>query len=241
MGSWRRILIGVASAVVVLGAAGAVAAFGWGGGFGFGPGARRAPIARGAGPMHGPGYAGGAPGAMPGHGSGYTPGMMPGYSAGGTPGAAPGYGRMPGPGMMRGMWGNGPQAGAPAAGTPNGTATPSSSSSSSASTPAPTVAVKPDGQVSFRKDIEPIFQSQCASCHIGRQLGGLSLADYQSLMKGGASGPVVVKGEPGSSLIIQALTGKADSISQMPLGRSPLPEADIQNISDWIKAGAPNN
>jgi hypothetical protein len=41
-------------------------------------------------------------------------------------------------------------------------------------------------------------------------------------------------------LIIQALEGTA-CIDQMPDGRDPLPEEEIQTIRDWIEAGAMNN
>lgn len=51
----------------------------------------------------------------------------------------------------------------------------------------------------------------------------------------------VLPGDPGASLLVQAVEGTSTSVPQMPFGRTPLPAADIQAIRDWIQAGANND
>ena len=91
--------------------------------------------------------------------------------------------------------------------------------------------------VSFSKDVLPLFQKNCTRCHGGgspRQ--GLSLESYQAVMKGSNNGAVVVAGNPDKSPLYTLVKS-----GTMPFGGTKLADADIQKISDWIKAGAANN
>jgi len=91
--------------------------------------------------------------------------------------------------------------------------------------------------VSFAKDILPIFQKNCIRCHGGSSpRSGMSLENYQGVMKGGASAPDVVAGNPDKSALY---TYPKDGI--MPPSGAKLSAADVQKIYDWIKAGAANN
>lgn len=96
-------------------------------------------------------------------------------------------------------------------------------------------------QISYAQQIQPIFNASCggSQCHIGGTANGLSLSSYSSLMQGGNSGAVVIPGNPDNSIIIRRLEG--DITPQMPFGRSPLPQATIQLIRDWIAEGAHDN
>ena len=62
--------------------------------------------------------------------------------------------------------------------------------------------------VSFKKDIQPIFTAHCAACHISIVSGGLTLANYQGLVKGGTivPGPVF---KAGRSCTQRALADRA--------------------------------
>ena len=93
--------------------------------------------------------------------------------------------------------------------------------------------------VSFANDIKPIFESNCAPCHISGKSGGLKLASYADLMAGGEDGKVVVESDSANSVIIGHLEGTVPP--RMPLGRDPLDNALIQKIKDWIDAGAKDN
>jgi mono/diheme cytochrome c family protein len=91
--------------------------------------------------------------------------------------------------------------------------------------------------VSFSKDVLPILQGRCVSCHAGPGAPrGLDMTSYSSLMAGAANGPVVVPGNPDGSPFIQMILQ-----GTMPKSGPKLLPKQIQTLSDWVKAGAPNN
>lgn len=94
------------------------------------------------------------------------------------------------------------------------------------------------GGVSFKLDVLPIFQSRCAICH--GDDGGWDSSTYESVMTTGDNGPVVVAGDPASSLLAQKVQGTQTDGGPMPPGGS-MDDRTVQTILDWIKAGAPNN
>lgn len=108
--------------------------------------------------------------------------------------------------------------------------------------------------VSFQKDIKPILQTSCISCHDGSGEGvtksAFSAKDYDSVMKGTKFGPVIVAGNSESSTLYRLVAHKADQSVQMPPhhkkslaeGRmSPLDKEQIELIKLWIDQGARNN
>jgi mono/diheme cytochrome c family protein len=103
----------------------------------------------------------------------------------------------------------------------------------------------PAAQLSFSKDIEPIFQAHCAACHISQQLGGLYLGSYAGLIKGGTvvPGPIVKRGNHQASTLWQIIqpNGPWPGGNRMPLGGPYLSAAQIQTIATWIDQGAKNN
>lgn len=102
---------------------------------------------------------------------------------------------------------------------------------------APTATPSTSAQVSYSKDIQPIFSQNCVRCHGGR--GGLYLDSYAHVMDGGVNGPVIVPGSPQDSLLVKRIEGIVQP--QMPLGGTPLSQADIDLIVNWITEGAPDN
>jgi hypothetical protein len=91
--------------------------------------------------------------------------------------------------------------------------------------------------VSFREDVFPIFARSCRLCHGAG--GGLSLADYETLMEGGNTGPVVVPGDPGASVLYRRVAGVVRPA--MPPGGLDLPPSEVDVIRRWIEQGAPDN
>lgn len=85
---------------------------------------------------------------------------------------------------------------------------------------------------SYKKDIDPIFQSRCVGCH-GKS-GDYAVDTYANLMKKN-----IVPGNPDTSTLVQRIEGKIPP--QMPMGMDPLTSDQIQTIKNWIKDGAPNN
>ena len=87
--------------------------------------------------------------------------------------------------------------------------------------------------IDFAKEVKPIFELRCASCHLGRGTsGGLSLSSEPTLKAGGKSGPAVIPGKSAESLLMKLLTGQKEP--RMPLSGPPLEDAQIKLIAGWI-------
>jgi hypothetical protein len=99
--------------------------------------------------------------------------------------------------------------------------------------------------VSFAKDVQPVLNSRCGSCHVPGQAGyeasGLSVASYAALMKGTKFGAVVIPGDPLSSTLTMLVEGRADPSIRMPHGDESLPAAEQKILRDWVAQGAENN
>jgi uncharacterized membrane protein len=101
-------------------------------------------------------------------------------------------------------------------------------------------------QVSYQKDVAPVLAKNCASCHLPGQEGyvasGLDVSTYESLMKGTKFGPVVLPGDPLTSVLVMLIEGRADPSIKMPHGGAqPLTADEIKAIRRWVKQGAKNN
>jgi mono/diheme cytochrome c family protein len=90
----------------------------------------------------------------------------------------------------------------------------------------------------YVKQIKPLMQKYCVSCHgEDDQESGLRL-DYASLLiEGGDRGATVKSGDPDASLMVKVLHG-TKGIQRMPLDQPKLSDANIDLIKLWIKAGA---
>ena len=98
-------------------------------------------------------------------------------------------------------------------------------------------AVAGQASINYTKDVQPIFNESCTGCH-GKS-GGLTLTSYNSVMVGGAKGPVIVAGDPDASELYKRITGQSQPA--MPRGGAPLSQDKIDLISKWIKEGAADN
>ncbi|MES2738448.1 MAG: DUF1553 domain-containing protein [Verrucomicrobiota bacterium] len=99
-------------------------------------------------------------------------------------------------------------------------------------------AAKKDG-VNFYKEVMPILEANCFSCHQGSKTkGDLKLDSLAEALKGGESdGPAIVPGKPEkSSLIARISTTDEDYI--MPPKGHPLKAEQIAVIQRWISEGA---
>jgi mono/diheme cytochrome c family protein len=103
--------------------------------------------------------------------------------------------------------------------------------------PAGATAQPAAGDVSFSKDIMPIFESRCISCHGGQRTSqGLSMKTYDSLLAGSDNGPVLTPGNADNSNLIQLVVK-----GKMPKRGPKLTPDQIELLKAWINAGAPNN
>lgn len=92
----------------------------------------------------------------------------------------------------------------------------------------------------YAQHIDPIFDANCVSCHGQSKVqGGLRLDSYESLMRGGKDGAVVVAGNSERSLLLQRVTLPAGHKLFMPAeGRPPLKPEEIAWIKAWVQQGA---
>ena len=91
--------------------------------------------------------------------------------------------------------------------------------------------------VDFDTEVHPILAARCAPCHGGaKPAAGLSVASRALVLTGGASGPAIVPGNSGASLLIEKVSGQRGGI--MPASGEPLTAVQISTLRAWIDAGA---
>ena len=94
----------------------------------------------------------------------------------------------------------------------------------------------------FEAKIRPILANKCYDCHSaasGKSKGGLFLDTAEATLKGGNTGPAIVPGNPDKSLLIQAVR-YTDPDMQMPPKNKKLSNAEIADLTTWVKMGAPD-
>lgn len=90
---------------------------------------------------------------------------------------------------------------------------------------------------SYEKDIAPILAQSCGKCHgPGMAMSQLRLDSEAAILHGGKSGPSIVPGKSGDSLLIKRILGLTDG-PRMPMGGDPLPEKKVQLLRAWIDHG----
>ena len=92
--------------------------------------------------------------------------------------------------------------------------------------------------VDYVRDIKPILQARCYSCHGAlKQEGGLRLDAAPLIAKGGDTGPAIVAGKIDESRLIAAVLGTGET-ERMPLEGQPLDEKEIAKLKVWVERGA---
>ena len=91
--------------------------------------------------------------------------------------------------------------------------------------------------------VAPAFQQRCSSCHNdGKRKGGLSLARYDTVMKGGEHGPVIVAGDEMKSDLVRRISLPPSDNDFMPHdGKTPLSTDQTAAIRWWVAKGAPRS
>lgn len=85
-------------------------------------------------------------------------------------------------------------------------------------------------QVTYSKDVWPVINARCTSCHSGATpYGGIALENY-------------------NDVVVMANNGKLMGSIRYDAGYSPMPKdgaklsnCDIAKIGKWVKDGTPNN
>jgi len=101
----------------------------------------------------------------------------------------------------------------------------------------PILPIAPEGIVDFEKDVFPIFEQRCHSCHgPNQQKAMLRLDNRKIVFQGGKSGPAVLAGKSSESLLLKKIMGIERP--QMPPTGEHLTGREIGLIKAWIDQGA---
>jgi hypothetical protein len=98
--------------------------------------------------------------------------------------------------------------------------------------------------VTFDKDIKPIFDTSCVRCHGEKKpKGKLRLDSLEAVLKGGVDGKVIKPGDSAKSMLILNVAHIGDAEDFMPppknkAGIKPLTPEQIGLIRAWIDQGA---
>ncbi|HEY3311561.1 MAG TPA: c-type cytochrome domain-containing protein [Anaerolineales bacterium] len=96
--------------------------------------------------------------------------------------------------------------------------------------PAGTSAPASGGAPNFATDLSTLLTAKCIMCHQGAAAsGGLDLTSFESLMKGGKDGVVIVPGDAAASKFIQ-VQSKTHAVNLTP--------EELTLFKKWIDAGA---
>ena len=94
-------------------------------------------------------------------------------------------------------------------------------------------------KIDFGKDVQPIFQASCVSCHgPSQQMAGFRIDQrrYALPNRVGANGARIVPGEIGRSRVYQKIAGSGGGLQMPPTGA--LSAEQIGIIKTWIEQGA---
>ncbi|HEY9075357.1 MAG TPA: cytochrome b/b6 domain-containing protein [Anaerolineaceae bacterium] len=111
--------------------------------------------------------------------------------------------------------------------TPAPSPTPAPTQPGAIAQPTPTRAAM--AAPSWDSEIGALFKSRCVACH--GTMGGLSLASYAEMMKGGSKGPAVIAKDPQGGSLVPLMEKGGHAVNFEP--------AELEKIKAWILAGAP--
>ena len=96
--------------------------------------------------------------------------------------------------------------------------------------------VQADSKLTFEADVRPILKAHCFQCHgeSGEKEGGLDLRLKRFMETGGDSGPAIVPGDAGKSLLLKRIHAG----EMPPEKKNPVSLRDLKIIEQWISSGA---
>ena len=94
-----------------------------------------------------------------------------------------------------------------------------------------------DTPPNFEEHVLPILREYCISCHRGsRARNGLKLKSVDAILEGGSSGPAVVPGDSGSSLLYLVAAHEREPF--MPPDEERMDQGILDVLREWIDGGA---
>jgi hypothetical protein len=107
-----------------------------------------------------------------------------------------------------------------------------------------TAASKSRKEISYSKQVAPILDKFCATCHNADEdhPSQLFVDSYESLMKGGKHGVAVKPGNSKESLLLQKMDSEPPFGKKMPPSRKLIPTPEqVDVLRQWIDQGAKKN
>jgi len=99
-------------------------------------------------------------------------------------------------------------------------------------------------EISYKKDIVPIFKKYCLPCHTEDEMNPsqLYLESYSELMDGGKHGPPIVPGRSDTSMLLKKISSTPPFGDPMPYKfKRQFPVDTLTMLGKWIDQGAKNN
>ena len=101
-------------------------------------------------------------------------------------------------------------------------------------------------QVSYERNIAPIINNKCNSCHtapngFGYITTGLMTDSYDGLMMGSIYGPIIVSGDSRRSILNKIVEGRTSNMCKTPNNEDRLSNEDIRILNVWVNQGALDN
>lgn len=102
----------------------------------------------------------------------------------------------------------------------------------------PPPATKKD--ITFAKDIKPIFEKACFNCHgEEKQKAKLRVDSVEAIKKGSENGEIIVVGNSAKSSLVHTVAGLIEDMMMPPEGKAdPLTKEQIALLRAWIDQGA---
>ena len=102
----------------------------------------------------------------------------------------------------------------------------------------PPAAAKKD--VTFAKDIKPMFEKACFNCHgEEKQKAKLRVDSVEAILKGSENGKIVEVGKSEKSSLVHTVAGLVEDMMMPPEGKAdPLTKEQISLLRAWIDQGA---
>ncbi|MCB1064862.1 MAG: PSD1 domain-containing protein, partial [Verrucomicrobiae bacterium] len=92
----------------------------------------------------------------------------------------------------------------------------------------------------FESKVRPVLAENCYGCHGEDKVKGeLRLDHINAILKGGESGPALVKGDPKASLLIEVVSRTNPDLSMPPKEKDALSKEQVADLETWITMGAP--
>ncbi len=99
-------------------------------------------------------------------------------------------------------------------------------------------------EISYSKEVAPILDKFCATCHNEDEdhPSQLFMDSYESLMKGGKHGVAIKAGNAKESLLMQKMDAEPPFGKKMPPSKKLIPtDEQVEILRQWIDQGAKKN